>query len=463
MKKILAFCSLLTIYANAQTPPPLDPEFMPPEDDITLTSLPAEKGDNHIPFEQLTNFVDIFDVIKRYYVEPIDNGTLIENAIRGMLVRLDPHSTYMNEREYHDFIEESEGVYAGVGVILDVKDGSVRVITAVADSPAAKAGIKTGDIISQVDGQSLNDMSSSEINQIFNGEEGTDVTLTIQRDETLFKIKLTREIIYVTSVSSSLLNDNFAYLRITQFQEDTAINVAKEIESLQVKSPLNGLILDLRNNGGGLLDSAVETADLFLDHGNIVSIRGRDYEEKFDAEAGDLLNGKPIVVLINEGTASASEVLAAALQENNRALSIGQNTFGKGSVQTVKTLYHGGAIKLTTYRYYTPSGQSIQATGITPQIPIGSLKLQTQKKNIDDKESNLPRHLEASNAIAPSPKSNTESLAMQDFALYEAINILTAMQLMNKLMPAATTTPENGSKPKPEPSAGTIKTQKNYW
>lgn len=404
--------------------------------DLTLTSLnPASEGDtsNTIPFAALETFVDVFDAIKRHYVAPVSNETLIENAIRGMLARLDPHSAYMNDEEYHTFEEQRDGDYAGIGVALDIGSGSIRVVSAIAGSPAARAGIASGDIISQVDGQTVAELNLAEIDRLFDGKPGTEVTLLIQRETNIIQIELIRELIHTNSVSSKMLTPDSAYLHISQFQEDTAEALAKEIESLRVKYPITGAIIDLRDNPGGLLESAVDTADLFLDAGTIVSVRGRDphNQETYSADAGDILAGKMIVVLVNRGSASAAEILAGALKDNRRALIVGERTFGKGSVQTVSRLYHGGAIKQTTARYYTPSGTSIQAIGITPQVRLTRLRLDRGGENpVPLGEATLPNHLENTAKPPAAPQPDTAELAETDFPLYEALNILQAMQII---------------------------------
>lgn len=428
---VSAVCFSVSL-ALAQTVPVV-PVSKPNPTPITLTSLEDTDGAKaeEIPFTALKTFVDVFDAIKQNYVEPVNNNLLIENAIRGMLTRLDPHSSYMNEKEYEDFSQQSEGDYAGIGVVLDMKAGSVSVVSAIPGSPAAKADIKSGDIISQIDGQSVSEMSLAEINKLFDGDEGTSISLTIHRGETVLQPTLVREVIHTNSVSSQMLTPGLAYIRITQFQEDTADSLEKEIASLNVKFTIDGLILDLRNNPGGLLESAVDTTDFLLDKGEIVSVRGRDAvnQEVFNATPGDLLEGHPIVVLINEGSASGAEIMAGALQDNKRAIIVGEKSFGKGSVQTITPLYHGGAVKLTTARYYTPSGKSIQATGITPEIQIKPLTVSDPKALPSTTEVNLPNHLSNATSTPDSNNSNSGSLAENDFQLYGALNILTAMTL----------------------------------
>lgn len=450
--------------SNASAPPVPQPQLSPPlNNNLVLTSLDDDntvaKPDD-IPFDALNTFVDVFDAIKRNYVEVVDNRSLMESAIRGMLTRLDPHSSYMNNEEYQAFLQESEGQYAGIGVVLDIKAGSIRIVSAIEGSPAAKAGIQSGDIITQVNGQNVSDLNLSETTKLLDGEVGTTVNLTIMRNEALQQLTLTRDIIQTNSVSSKMLAPDYAYLRITQFQDDTADALTKEIESLRVKYQIKGVVLDLRDNPGGILEAAIETTDLFLDEGEIVSIRGRNEQiiDSYEAEKGDILNGAPIVVMVNSGTASAAEILAGALQDKKRALIVGQTTFGKGSVQTVSPLFHGGAIKLTTARYYTPSGNSIQATGITPQVQLSPLNVDKIKQIPQATEASLPNHLPnptanktpptvVNNALTNNPDES--SLAEQDFPLYEALNILTAIAILNPTEKSTEAKPNEPNKAPP--------------
>lgn len=400
--------------------------------DITLTSLENEQNDE-IPFEALKTFVDVFDSIKSNYIEEISNETLMENAIRGMLARLDPHSAYMNEHELQAFEQQSEGQYAGIGVVLDIKAGSVRVVSAIEGSPAARAGIQSGDIITQVNGQNVADLTLGETDKLLDGPAGTEIKLIVQRGDNLTEYSLLREIISTGSVSSKMLGNDYAYLRISQFQDDTPDALEKEITALRVKHDLHGAVIDLRNNPGGYLDSAIATADLFLSQGTILFIKGRhsDQDEEYLASNGDLLAGLPIVVLVDQGSASGAEILAGALQDNRRALTVGQPTFGKGSVQTITPLYHGGAVKMTTARYYTPSGTSIQAQGIIPQVILTPLHVQQDRNtDINERESALPYHLANPAGLSLAGNLSNNDLARQDFALYEALNILKTMAIL---------------------------------
>lgn len=428
---IVFFCYIAAFAQTTSAPTALS-------NPLELTSLNEENGaekPDDIPFDILQTFVDVFDVIKNSYVDQVDNRVIIEGAIRGMLTRLDPHSAYMNDAEYQTFTQNTEGEYAGLGMVLDIKAGSASVISAIDGSPAAKAGITTGDIISQVDGKIIAELNLYEIDALLSGDVGTTVNLTIVRGDTVQQLNLTRELVHANSISSKMLNPDYAYVRITQFQEDTAEALAKEIQALRIRFRIKGMILDLRDNPGGIFQSAIDSADLFLSQGKIVGIRGRDFEqeEEISATTGDILNALPIIVIVNGGTASAAEILAGALQDNQRALIIGQQTFGKGTVQSVARLYHGGAVKLTTARYYTPSGNSIQASGITPQVVLSPLSVNQQRLNLNESERNLPNHLTPPSSttlsLATTQNNANNTLAEQDFALYEALNILTAMSI----------------------------------
>ena len=411
--------------------------------DLTLTSLDSSKPDDEIPFEALKTFVDVFDTVKGNYIETISNEALMEKAIRGMLVRLDPHSVYMNDKEYQDFEQQSDGQYAGIGVVLDIKAGSMRVVSAIEGSPAARAGIQSGDIIAQVNGQNVADLTLNETAKLLNGEAGTEVKIIVQRGDSIIEYSLLREIIATSSVSSRILNDEYAYLRISQFQDDTTEALEKEVAALRVKHTL-------RDNPGGYLDSAVATADLFLNNGPILYVRGRDpdQEEQYLASDGDILAGLPIVVLVDEGSASGSEIVAGALQDQHRAVIVGQPTFGKGSVQTVIPLYHGGAVKLTTAHYYTPSGNSIQAKGITPQVILTPLRVQpAENEDISERESSLPNHLVNPTGQTTTQNPQNPDLAKQDFALYEALNVLKTMAILQATIAPETQLPDNAVPP----------------
>lgn len=436
LKTLSLLLAFLTVsVAHAQQSPP----GSAPATEISLISLDEDAKpprNNDIPFDALKTFVDVFDAIKKNYVNEVSNQTLMEYAIRGMLARLDPHSAYMNGDEFENFKQESEGEFAGIGVVLDIKAGSISVVSAIEGSPAARAGIASGDIILQINGQNVADLTLMETDKLLDGDNGSSIALTIQRDDNIIQQTLTREIIHTNSVSSTVLTPGYISIKISQFQEDTANMLTREIESLKVKYELAGVILDLRGNPGGYFDSAIDSTDLFLNEGLIVSARGRDdaIAEEFHATAGDLLEGVTLLVLVDEGSASGAEIMAGALQDNRRALVVGQSTFGKGSVQTIAPLYYGGAVKMTTARYFTPSGQSIQGKGILPDVILSPLTVHA-RDSIGQRESNFPNRLDAD----VSPKTTTPEvqtqLAERDFSLYEALNILKAISIIPNTAP----------------------------
>lgn len=413
----------------------------PATTEISLISLGEDTPpprNNDIPFEALKTFVDVFDAIKKNYVNEVSNQTLMEHAIRGMLARLDPHSAYMNADEFEAFKQESDGEFAGIGVVLDIKAGSISVVSAIEGSPAARAGIMTGDIILQINGQNVADLTLMETDKLLDGEVGSSISLAVQRDDNVVQHTLIREIVHANSVSATVLAPGYISIKISQFQEDTAEMLAREIESLKVKYELAGIILDLRGNPGGYFDSAVDSTDLFLDSGLIVSARGRDESitEEFHATAGDALAGITLLVLVDEGSASGSEIMAGALQDNRRALVVGQPTFGKGSVQTITPLYYGGAVKMTTARYFTPKGHSIQSKGITPDVILSPLTVHAREQ-LEQRESSYPNRLDAENGHKPAGPDTQTRLAERDFSLYEALNILKAISILPHDKPAA--------------------------
>ncbi len=335
--------------------------------------------------EQARLFAEVMERVKRDYVEPLDDAALLESAIRGMVADLDAHSQYLDAREYQDIRISTTGSYTGVGLEISARNDELRVVSPIDQSPAHRAGILAGDTILEIDGASVADDGLRETIRRLRGRAGTRVSLTVLRqpDDEVLVFDLRRDSIHVASVRHELIEPAIGYLRVSQFTESTASELADAIDELVDEllaggggerngDALTGVILDLRNNPGGILDAAVDVSDLFLDHGVIVSADGRTPESRFVREAhrGDLLDGAPMVVLVNAGSASASEIVAGALQDHHRALVIGTRTFGKGLVQTVMPLSRGRAIKLTTSRYYTPSGDSIHETGIAPDVYI---------------------------------------------------------------------------------------------
>lgn len=327
-----------------------------------------------LAWEQAQLFAEVLDRVKREYVEPIDDAELLESAIRGMVGDLDAHSEYLDASEYRDIRISTTGSYTGVGIEVAEIDGGVRVISPIAGSPAARSGIRSGDELVAIDGKSIEARRLRETLSSLRGSAGSKVTLTILRDDVAIEHEMRRQIIRVASVHKEYLSPSYGYVRLSQFSENTAQELTSAVDELQEANSgmLNGLILDLRNNPGGVLDSAVDVSDLFLDAGVIVTADGRTVDARFtrSAHRGDILDGAPLVILVNSGSASASEIVAGALQDHNRATIVGTSTFGKGLVQTVMPLSRGRAIKLTTSRYYTPSGDSIHDIGITPDVRV---------------------------------------------------------------------------------------------
>ena len=361
-----------------------------------------EKEKQRTPLETLRLFAEAYSRIKQNYVESVDDKELIEHAIRGMLEGLDPHSDFLMGDDYLDLKESTHGEFGGLGIEVGTENGFIKVIAPMDDTPAQKAGVKAGDLIIRLDEKPVKGMSLSKAVKLMRGKPGTELMLTILREgeEQPLQIKVVRDIIHVVSVKSRLLEEKFGYIRISNFQIATARNLLEKVEKLQqqTEGSLKGLILDLRNNPGGVLTAAVAVSDAFLDHGLIVYTEGRTADSKitYSATANDILDGAPIVVLVNEGSASASEIVAGALQDHRRAVIIGQQTFGKGSVQTVVPVMDGAAIKLTTARYYTPQGRSIQAEGIKPDIELAPVSIELSKKISAHsiKEKDLTGHLE---------------------------------------------------------------------
>ncbi|KIQ97333.1 S41 family peptidase [Lysobacter sp. A03] len=369
-----------------------------PAEPATKDARTDQSSDSKVPLDEIRRYVAVYKAVKAAYVEPVDDHELMQSAIRGLLLDLDPHSAYLEGDAAENFDEQSRGNYEGIGVEIQRQpDGTLRVIAPIDDTPAARAGIKSGDLIVAVDGAPLT--PSDEAASSLRGEAGTILELTVIRDgETEpLTIKVERQVIRIASVRTRMLEPGYGYVRVSAFQADTAAEFERQLEELKQKAggKLRGLVLDLRSNPGGLLTAAVQIADSLLDEGTIVSTRGRIAisDAVFGATPGDRLDGAPLVVLVDAGSASASEVLAGALADNGRALVMGSRTFGKGSVQTLLPLDNGDSVKLTTARYYTPSGKSIQALGIVPDI---LLKPDADAGNGGRKgytEASLPGHL----------------------------------------------------------------------
>ncbi|MGH8363205.1 MAG: S41 family peptidase [Gammaproteobacteria bacterium] len=390
-----------------------------------------------LPWQQVKLLADVMQLVKQDYVAPVDDTTLINNAIRGMLAGLDPHSAYLDKSDFQQLQIITTDRFGGLGLEITQQDGAVTVVSPIDGTPAAKAGMQSGDVIVRVNNTALDGMPLDQAVALMRGKPGTTVTLLVLRRGASkpLSFTLTRAEVHLTSVRSRLLQPGYGYLRISQFSEDTADAVHDAIQALvkQNHAALKGLVLDLRNNPGGLLDAAADVSDDFLNSGVIVSVRGRAPDSNFVRRAtpGDILNGAPMVVLVNAGTASAAEITAGALQDDHRALILGTRTFGKGSVQTVIPLPEGGALKLTTSLYYTPTGRSIQAEGISPDIVVPEFKLSAPAATAELTEANLEGHF-TNHAPTPQAKNNLlgdDRLAQQDFQLYEALNVLKGLTL----------------------------------
>jgi carboxyl-terminal processing protease len=401
-----------------------------------------------LPVEELRTFSDVFGRIKNDYVVDVDDKELIENAIRGMLSGLDPHSAYLDAEEFTELQVGTTGQFGGLGIEVGMENGFVKVIAPIDDTPAQRAGVESGDLVIRLDDTPVKGMTLNEAVKIMRGKPGSDIELTIVREgvDQPLKINITRDVIKVKSVRARMLEPGFGYLRISQFQSKSAENMVDAIEDLKKenKGALQGLVLDLRNNPGGVLNGAVAVSDAFLKKGMIVYTEGRiaDSRLRFNATPDDVIDGAPLVVLVNQGSASASEIVAGALQDHKRAIIVGVKTFGKGSVQTILPLSSDSALKLTTARYYTPSGKSIQAEGITPDIELESVKVAAVERNIEPlKEADLSGHLENGNGKgdkkADKKSDEEEDAALSpadDYMLYEALNMLKGLVILQERM-----------------------------
>ena len=398
-----------------------------------------------LPLQELRTFSEVFGKIKSDYVEPTEDATLLDNAIRGMLTGLDPHSTYLDPEAFKELQVGTSGEFGGLGIEVGMEDGFVKVISPIDDTPAQRAGVAAGDLIIRIDETPVKGLSLNQAVKLMRGKPGTTIMLTIVREgeDKPLKIEITRDIIQVNSVKSRLLDPGYGYVRITQFQSKTGEDLVKAISKLKKENDgnLNGLILDLRNNPGGVLKAAVAVSDAFLEKGLVVYTEGRakDSRMEFKATPSDVIKGAPLVVLVNGGSASASEIVAGALQDHKRAIIMGSKTFGKGSVQTILPMQNGAALKLTTARYYTPSGRSIQAEGIEPDIPLEPLKVtKIDPSGFESvKEANLAGHLENPNEpkgqqkVEPDHKDEV-SIADKDYQLYEALNLLKGLHILKQ-------------------------------
>jgi carboxyl-terminal processing protease len=398
-------------------------------------SMAADKPvDSHaspLPLSQIQSFVETFETIREGYVDDLSDQQILNKALKGMVSALDPHSEYLTKDEVADFEDLTSGNYAGVGVEVEMKDGKLTVVSPIDGSPAKQAGILPGDVIVKVGTTYISDLGFQDVMNLMRGEVGTKVTLDIERGGKIKHFSLERRLVEDESVTSKWLSKGIAYLRIKQFQGDTDTEFYKAVKKLQKEQPINGVVLDLRNNPGGVLQAAVGVVDTFIDKGMIVYTDGRHKLSKSQFRATTkhtLLPKAPLVVLINDGSASASEIVAGALQDHQRGLIMGTESFGKGSVQTVVPLSNGAAVKLTTALYYTPNGRSIQAQGITPDLVVPEATLTLNKDHFVVKEAELKGHL--SNGTGGADRTNTaeqfklSDLAKSDFQLFQALTIL---------------------------------------
>jgi carboxyl-terminal processing protease len=435
-----------------------------------FSSVSAAEDENYSPldspsfFEGLNTFTAVFSQIKQMYVDEVDDETLFNNAIRGLIEGLDPHSSFLEPVDQSRVSESTMGKFGGLGIVIGTKGDYIEVVSPIDDTPAYRAGLKAGDIILQIGDQNVSQINLEEGVKLMRGAPGTTIKLTIGRPNIApFVVEITREIITVTSAKGLLLDEGIGYLRIAQFQRPTAEVVEKIIGDLVEKNEgdLDSLIIDLRNNPGGLLDASIDVSNLFIDEpGIVVYTEGRTPSSNmsFPTKPGDILNGAPIVVLMNVGSASASEIVAGALQDHKRAIIMGEESFGKGSVQSMMALQDGYGLKLTTARYFTPSGRSIQAKGISPDIALDdiSLKSDEEEESIDfsSQEKDLKNSLSAQDeeeVISEDPtelspeeilKSQDEitdardkefiDLLLEDYYVHEAINVLKALKIYNK-------------------------------
>ncbi len=392
-------------------------------------------------YEMLELFGDVFERVRENYVEEVEDKDLIESAINGMLTSLDPHSSYLPADAFEEMQVQTKGEFGGLGIEVTMENGLIKVVSPIDETPAAEAGIKAGDYISHLNDEAVMGLSLSEAVDKMRGKVGTSIELTVLREgeEKPLKFTLKRDIIKIRSVRSRI-EEGIAYLRVTSFSEQTHSGMVKAFERLKKESGKNGIqgvILDLRNNPGGLLDQAIKLADAFLTEGEIVSTRGRaeDTAKRYNAQAGDITDGLPIVVLINGGSASASEIVAGALQDHKRAMLLGTKSFGKGSVQSVIPLSENGAMRLTTARYYTPSGRSIQAEGIVPDIEVIPSKIEAIEM-ANRSEADLPGHLANTAGLKleltdkeRAARAKRSKEALEDYQLQRALDLIHGIRL----------------------------------
>lgn len=413
------------------------------EDLLEPESAPDPATVSVLPLEDLRVFTKAYEHIRTAYINEIDDKTLLEYAIRGMLEQLDPHSSYLDASSFDDLQVHTTGEFGGLGIEVGMEDGFITVVSPIDDTPAQRAGIEAGDLILKIDDTTLKGLSLSEAVAKMRGPKGSEIVLTIVREgvDQPFDVRLTRAIIKVKSVRTKLLEDHYAYIRIAQFQVNTGRDMTEMLKKLQQKHELKGIILDLRNNPGGVLQASVDVVDAFLDGGMVVYTEGRMSHSniEYKADAGDISNGLAMVVLINEGSASASEIVAGALQDHQRAVVLGGRSFGKGSVQTVIPITDDKAVKMTTALYFTPNGRSIQAQGIVPDIIVERATVTTIRNRNRLTEAQLAGHLSnASGKDVTTEDRDAElvadekSLQATDNQLYEALNLLKGLNIFQR-------------------------------
>ncbi|PKM23253.1 MAG: peptidase S41 [Gammaproteobacteria bacterium HGW-Gammaproteobacteria-14] len=396
-------------------------------------ALDTQARSQGVPITELRVFAEVMERIRGAYIEDIDDRDLLESAIRGMLYELDPHSSYLTPNEFDDLQVSTTGEFGGLGIEVTMENGFIKVVTPLDDTPASRAGLRAGDLILKIDDTFLKGLTLEEGIKLLRGEVNSKVTLSILSSgaDKPRTVSLTRDRIRIQSVRTEMLEPGFAYIRITQFQSQTGRDTEKALRKLMATETLKGVVLDLRNNPGGVLNGAVQISDLFLDKGLIVYTQGRDETTRvnYTATSGDILNGQPLVVLVNGGSASASEIVAGALQDHRRAIVVGQQSFGKGSVQTILPLHGDRALKLTTALYYTPDGRSIQAEGIIPDISTDIAKVELMEAMPRVREADLRGHLNNQSTNGDKTTSEEQSLAVRDFTLYQGLSVLKGISL----------------------------------
>lgn len=402
-----------------------------------------------LPLEELRTFTRVYDHVRNGYVDEIDDAQLLEYAIKGMIAELDPHSAYLDKEAFADLQANTSGEFGGIGLEVSIDEGFVKVVTPIDDSPSARAGIASGDIVIRIDDRPVKGMDLTKAVNLMRGPKNSPIKITVMREgaDQPIDFELVRDIIKVQSVRTRILDKDYFYIRLAQFQLDTGKDVAKKLRDQLKKNPeTKGVILDLRNNPGGVLQASVEVADAFLDGGQVVYTQGRldNSNISYNAEAGDLSNNLPMVVLINDGSASASEIVAGALQDHKRAVIMGTRSFGKGSVQSVIPISNDRAIKLTTALYFTPNGRSIQAQGIEPDVDVERVQVTAFQSGINTTEADLARHLgngkggkESTGKERAKKRISSADLLKEDNQLHEALNLLKGLHIFIQNSPLA--------------------------